>query len=365
MRIGFKGELRDEPAIRAAVIGCGSHAFRNIYPTFQFAPVNLVATCDCVPGKARAFADKFGAARAYTDHRQMLKDGGFDAVFIIVRCDAQGRPLYPDLAVECLEAGYHVWLEKPPAATCADIERMQAAAARARRNAMVGMKKMFFPANEKARQILSSPEFGTPHLAMIQYPLYVPSPAEFARFFEGREDVGAVSGFVDHLVHPTSLLVYLLGMPQAMSYERSAAGAALATFGFAGGAIATIACTEGASWRGGMERTFVAGQHGNHVVVDNNIRVTWYKGKLPGYGDSPDYYVGDAADTAATWEPEFSLGNLYNKGLFLLGYYGEVNEFARSVIEGRPPAKCGLDQAWQVTRILEAFSQGPGRRVAL
>jgi len=46
MRIGFKGHFVDEAEIRAGFIGCGSHSFRNLYPVFQFAPVNLVTTCD-------------------------------------------------------------------------------------------------------------------------------------------------------------------------------------------------------------------------------------------------------------------------------------------------------------------------------
>ena len=57
MRIGFRGEVTDEPRIRAGFIGCRSHSFRNIYPTLQFAPVELVAVCDRHPPKAEAFAE--------------------------------------------------------------------------------------------------------------------------------------------------------------------------------------------------------------------------------------------------------------------------------------------------------------------
>ena len=45
-RIDFHGRVVDAPRIRAGFIGCGSHSFRNIYPTFQFAPVDLRAVCD-------------------------------------------------------------------------------------------------------------------------------------------------------------------------------------------------------------------------------------------------------------------------------------------------------------------------------
>ena len=118
-----------------------------------------------------------------------------------------------------------------------------------------------------------------------------------------------------------------------------------------------------------MERTTLVSTGGEHIVVDNNLRLSYHRKPPPepgtGYGSSPSFYTGTPEQTTATWEPEFSLGQLYNKGLFLLGYYGEVNEFARSILEGRPPAKGTLEQAWQVTRIFEAFAQGPVQKHAL
>jgi len=65
-----------------------------------------------------------------------------------------------DLAIDCLRAGRHVWMEKPPAATCAEIERMQAASRESGRGVMVGFKKMFFPANEQAKALMDAPDFG-------------------------------------------------------------------------------------------------------------------------------------------------------------------------------------------------------------
>lgn len=368
MRISFHGRLADEPEIRAGCIGCGSHAFRNIFPTFQFAPVKLVATCDLDLARAEAFAAKFGAQAAYADYRAMLDKEQLDAVFVVVGYDARGRPPYPKIAADCLDAGRHVWVEKPPAATCAEVETMQQAAAASGRNAMVGLKKMFFPANEKAMELMGRPDFGRPSLALLQYPQYVPTRGEFARYLDG-ERVAPVVGFLDHLCHPASLLVFLLGMPESLFYERSGNGAGLATFRFASGALASLALTHGQSYHGGIEHTTIVGENGRHIVVDNNIRVRYHRSppREPGlgYGSTPDFFRGAPEEVTAAWEPEFSLGQLYSKGLFLLGYYGEVNEFARSILEGRPPAKGTLEHAWQVTRIFEAFAEGPGRQIPL
>lgn len=364
MRMTFTGKLVNEPQVKAGFIGCGSHSSRNLYPTFQFTPVNLVAVCDLDRPKAEAFAVQFGAKSSYSNHLQMLNSENLDAVFICTGYDDKGRPMYPQLAIDCLKAGCHVWMEKPPAASCDEIVRMQKAARAAGKNVVVGMKKMFFPANEKAQELMLSPDFGSPQLVMLQYPQYVPSANEFHNYIHNGARKG-VLGFLDHLCHPASLLVFLLGMPESLHYERSSNGAGLATFRYASGIIASIALTHGASMNGGMERTVIVSDKGHHITVENNLRVTLHRMPAIGYGEVPSFYAGTAEEVSASWEPEFSLGQLYNKGLFLLGYYNEINEFARSILEKRAPRKGTLEQAWQVTRIFEAFAEGPGKQITL
>jgi predicted dehydrogenase len=154
-------------------------------------------------------------------------------------------------------------------------------------------------------------------------------------------------------------------MPRSLYYRRSRAGAGTATFDFACGAVASLALTSGAAGNAGMERTMIVGAAGRHITVENNIRLSLHRSPTHPYGKSPDYFTGEPADVSAVWEPEFSLGQLYNKGLFLLGYYGEIQEFCRAVLDHRAPAKGTLQDAWQVTRIFEAFAEGEGKTIDL
>ncbi len=195
MRIDFHGRLSEEPVARVGFIGCGSHSFRNLYPCLQFCPTELVAVCDLDIDRARAFARQFGAERAYADHHEMLAKERLDGVLICTGYDSAGRPTYPQLAVDCMEAGCHVWMEKPPAASCAEIERMQEAAERAGKHAMVGLKKMFFPANEKAAELMRAREFGAVSYVSIQYPQRIPTVEEFAAYARGER--GPAVGFLD------------------------------------------------------------------------------------------------------------------------------------------------------------------------
>jgi len=258
-----------------------------------------------------------------------------------------------------------VFIEKPPAASCEEIDRMLDAATKAGRNVVVGLKKMFFPATEKAKELMGLEEFGPTRLLLIQYPQFIPPASEIQRYMAG-ENLGAVVGFLDHLCHPVSLLLFLAGMPKTLWYARSASGAGMATFGYGGDLVASLAFTSGASSNGGMERTVIVSERGRHIVVDNNVRVSLHRTPPDlGYGTSPSYYRGTPEQTTATWEPEFSLGQPYNKGLFLLGYYGEIDELCRSIQDSRAPRKGTLEHARQATRIFEAFAQGPDRLIEL
>src|SRR5437868_11579453 len=86
--------------LRAAFIGCGDHAYRNIYPCLQYAPVELVAVCDRREERAGHYARLFGAAAVYADHREMLAKERPQVVFIVTGYDADARPTYPPLAVD-------------------------------------------------------------------------------------------------------------------------------------------------------------------------------------------------------------------------------------------------------------------------
>ncbi len=364
MLLDIGGRPTTDRHIRVGFIGCGSHAFRNVFPTFQFAPVQLIATCDLDAERAAAFARQFGAERSYADHHRMLASEKLDAVFIVTNYDAQGRPRYPALARDCLRAGVDVWMEKPPAASTEELAQLKREAGD--RRVMAGLKKMFFPANEKLAELIHSDDFGRPMLAQITYPQHVPTVEELRAYIHDRQDVRSAVSFLDHLCHPASLLLLLFGMPSTLYYERTSSGAGAATFGYADGRVATMLLTHGSASLTQMERTTVVSDRGRHVVAENNARVAYHRGVtgLP-YGVSPNYFAGGTDQASVVWEPEFTLGQLYNKGLFLLGYYGEVAEFANAVIERRPVAKAGLDHAWQVTKIFEAFAQGPRTLIAL
>lgn len=345
-----------ERRLTAVMIGCGGHAFRNILPTFHYAPVNLTAVCDKDAERAKSAAREWGAEKFYTSYRDMLKAEQPEVVFVVLNPDSQGRPQYPTIAKDALRAGASVWIEKPPAASSAEIRQMMEVSRETQKFVGVGFKKMFFPANVKAKEIISRPEFGAVTTITARYPQSLP-PTEHLG------DDRRMAGFLDHVAHPYSLLRFLGGAIESLCIEREArVGASLTTIRFKSGALGSLHLSAGQPGQAPLERTEVIGE-GASVVVDNNIRVTYYRLGAPNgeYGRTGSFFGSDEG-AALFWEPEFSLGQLYNKGLFLLGYVSEILYFCECALASRPPEIGSLADALEIMNVYEAYRQPPGQR---
>ncbi len=344
--------------LRVAHVGCGGHSFRNVFPAYRYAPVDLVAVTDRDPDRAAACARQFGAERWYSDYEHLLADERPEAVILVTGYGADHRPTYPALALKALAAGAHVWIEKPPAASTAEIRELAAAAKAAGRQVMVGLKKVFFPAVRKAKAISRQEEFGPVTSISARYPQSLPAQ-------ERKGDARVMLGFLDHLCHPASVLHSVGGPITSLVYARCTHnGGATAILRFASGAVGQLHLAAGISGTSPLERLEVVGS-GANVVVENGCRLTYYRPgsrSEDGYGRSASFIGPDDA-APIHWEPEFSLGQLYNSGLFLLGYAPEILEFCHAILEERDVEEAGLDAAFAVTALYEAFLQPEGAEI--
>ncbi|WP_222429942.1 Gfo/Idh/MocA family protein [Paenibacillus cremeus] len=338
--------------VKVCFIGAGGHSFRNIYPTFQYAPVDLAAICDVNAERAAAYARQFGAKAHYTDYREMLQKEKPDAVFIVTSYHPDGRVQATDIALEALRAGVHVWMEKPTASSVHEVQQLIQASRESGRFAMSGLKKVFFPAIAKAKEIISSPEFGTPSSIYVRYPQSMPE-------FSERSDLRKLTSLLDHVYHPGAIINYLMGKIGTMSYEREPFnGGSVTNMRFLNGAIGTLHLTAGISGSSPLERLEVVG-NGANVVVENGVKLTYYRNaNRPAYGRSASYLVDDEV-APLHWEPEYSLGQLYNKNIFYLGYVPEVLHFCESILAGQPPQKGTLEESLEIAKLFEAYRTTP------
>ena len=87
-----------EKRLRVGFVGCGEQAQRNLLPSMQYAPIELVAVCDVDAARAETVAGRVGARRWYTDLDQLLQDDELEAVCLATGYKDSGEPWYPEQA---------------------------------------------------------------------------------------------------------------------------------------------------------------------------------------------------------------------------------------------------------------------------
>lgn len=341
--------------IKAGFIGCGAHAFRNVYPTFDYAPVDLVAVCDLNAERAEIYRKRFGAEKAYTSHLDMIAKEDLDAVFVVLNFDRDGHPLYPKIVPDLFAAGLPVWIEKPVAYTAEEAERLLELEDKSGQFVLVANKRYFYPTFEKARQILDRAEFGEAVSINGRYPLTL-TPYQ--------EDIGTRTGlhWFQDICHPMSGIHYLMGDVKEMCFiEHQPSGNVQSLLRFKSGAVGSLQLSATQADTSPLERFEVIGNKQN-VVIDNGMRLIYYKGSKGSgeYGKAPVYIGDDPADGPVLWEPEFSLGQIYNKNLLLEGMVQSVHYFATHVLEGKKIGRSTLKDALHLTRIFDAFKRPSG-----
>src|SRR5438046_9035410 len=108
--------------VRTALVGCGKVGQIHALALRTLAESELVGVCDVDTARAAAFAARY-EGRPYTDVATMLRDCG-PGVLVV----ATPHPLHAEPAIRAAEAGVHVLVEKPMAASLADCDAMLAAA---------------------------------------------------------------------------------------------------------------------------------------------------------------------------------------------------------------------------------------------
>ena len=336
---------RDYPRrLRVGLVGAGNHSYRTILPLLSFLPVELGAVCDPRLELAESLARQTGA-RAYASSSEMYAAETLEAVFIAV-----SAALHPQLCVEALEIGLHVWCEKPIAFRASEVDAI--IEARGERTVVIGYKKAFMPAVRLVREVLDRPDSGRLRSVLGEYPMTVPTDGEQV-LSEGR-----FTPWLSNGCHPVSAMVAIGGPVAALTTHLDADGAGCVVMEHANGAIGNLHLAEG--MRGLHERydVFAAGAH---LSIDNNLSVTWHRGGAP---RSPGDFV--PADPETTGSVSWTIDNAFARTPSRLemtqGFHAEMLYFCERALANEPAEEGTLEFARHVTAIYEAALLSHGRR---
>lgn len=129
--------MQSPEPIGAAIIGTGGRGSLLLRHAMAEPGVRIAALCDIKPDRLDRAAS--AAARdnpaTFTDYRRLLEQKDVQAVYIATPCD-----LHVEMAIAALEAGKHVYCEKPVGITAASIARLVRVAREAKTVFQVGQQ---------------------------------------------------------------------------------------------------------------------------------------------------------------------------------------------------------------------------------
>ena len=150
--------------LRIALVGCGQIADAHLLQLGRLAGVHVVAVCDRYRDVARQAAARFDVPAVFDDVDAMLAATRPDVVHVTTPPQT-----HLAIAASCLDAGAHLYVEKPFARDLREAQELIARAEAAGRRVCLGLDQLFDPAWQQCRAIVASGELGElVHVDVVQ-----------------------------------------------------------------------------------------------------------------------------------------------------------------------------------------------------
>ncbi len=190
---------------KIAIIGAGG-MLQYHAAGFKQAGAELVGIADLSLESAKKAAAEYAIPAAFADVSEMLAGCDADAVSIIVP-----NKFHHPLAVQCLDAGKHVFCEKPPALNASQVSEMIAAAQSKSKHLMFNFNNRARPESYAMMNMIADGTIGTINSAQAKWIRRTGIPG-FGGWFTTRELSGG--GPLIDLLHMIDLAMYFMGYPE-------------------------------------------------------------------------------------------------------------------------------------------------------
>jgi len=155
--IAGRAPVSPNDRIQIALVGAGGMGTEDATTAITVSGVKLVAACDLYDGRLAKARERWGQDIFTTrDYREVLARKDVDAVIV-----ATPDHWHRQIAVDAMDAGKSVYLEKPMVQNTAECEAVVAAERRNKVVFQVGSQGMSSLGNEKAKELLAAGAIGT------------------------------------------------------------------------------------------------------------------------------------------------------------------------------------------------------------
>lgn len=321
-------------------------------------------------------ARELGFARATGDWKALVSDPEVDVVDI-----CSPNYLHKEMALAAIEAGKHVYAEKPLALSSADAQEMVEAAERAGVKTLVGFNYIRNSATQLAREIIASGEIGELiHFRGRHNEDYMSDPAKPLDWHAQRVTAGA-GALGDVGSHILNMAEYLTGqrisevfgqlqtviprrpLPRGGMGEVENDDQAQALLRFDGGLIGNIETSRVATGRKmGLAYTII-GTNGSIIFDQERMsELQLYKHAGPeGRRGFRTLLMGPEHPDYAAFSPAAGHGLGYNDQKII-----EIRDLVEGIVAGKPLYP-DFREAWRVNRMINAIerSHAEGRWVSV
>ena len=332
--------------IRTAIIGCGKVSDLHAAALKHLPEAEFVAIYSRSAEKAKQYGEKYGV-EGFCDIGKMVATAGVEAAIICTP-----HPAHRDAAVAAIEAGAHVLVEKPLAATLKDCDDILNAAKQAGVKVGTVCQRRFYAPSQRMRRAIDSGKIGRPALGTVlmlgwRDRKYYESDAWRGKW---RSEGGGV--LVNQAPHQLDLLQWFMGPIDELFGVWSninhpyieVEDTAVAVIRFRSGALGNIVVSN-AQKPGIYGKVHVHGDNGASVGVQTDGGAMFIAG-MSSVTEPPinDLWTvpGEAA-MLAQWQKEDS--DLFNSHEDSMEYYfrQQIADFLGAVAEGREPLVTGED----------------------
>ncbi|MFC5650462.1 Gfo/Idh/MocA family protein [Paenibacillus solisilvae] len=198
-------------SIRIGIIGVGLIGKHHIQQYSSIEGVEIAAVCDVNEQEARRVAEQYKIPSVYSDYREMLKRGDLIAVDVCLH-----NNLHAEATIAAMQAGKHVYCEKPIAGTYRDGLAMVDMARESGKMLHIQLGTLYRNETKAAKTLIDAGRLGK---------LYHARSTGFRRrgrpFVDGygskfftRKEFASGGAILDMGVYHIAQMLYLLGMPE-------------------------------------------------------------------------------------------------------------------------------------------------------
>jgi len=153
-------------------------------------------------------ADKFNIKNRYRDYNDLLNNDQTDAVII-----STPTHLHKQIAIDCLNAGKDVLVEKPLARNSIEGKEVVECAKKNKRKLMIGMNLRYRPDSMLIRSLIDAGEIGVPYYIKCSW---IRKQSSSEKWFTKREEAGG-GVILDLGINLVDLALWLADYPKALS----------------------------------------------------------------------------------------------------------------------------------------------------